>query len=594
MPSRSSTTSRATADLDSALTAYREERNLEVLKLQSAARNRMEWFENVARYARLPPEQFAYSLLTGSQRIGHENLKTARSAVRQRATKRWLAQRAGAEDARPPMFLPFKLRGLELDESRRRLARWRSTAPSTACRTTGTSCTTGIAPWAAPGLLFTEMTCVSPEGRITPGCTGLWNEAQRDALATHRRVRARDPPAKICLQLGHSGRKGSTQLGWEEGGPSARQRQLARVWRPRPCRISKASARRPRAMTRADMDRVRARVRARDAARRASRLRHARAAHGARLPARLLPLAAHEPAHGRIRRRHSRPAALPARGARRRARGSGRRTGRCPCASRRRLGRGRPARRTICSRSRGRFKAAGVDLIDVSSGQTVPWQKPVYGRMWQTPFSDNVRNDIGIATMAVGNIYEADHVNSIIASGRADLCALARPHLADPAWTLEAAARQGYQRAVVAAAVPVRQEPARAQSAARGASQRSSLSMSANQQSLAGRHAVVTGAGRGIGAAIAVSAGRRRARACRCSARDEAKLAELAEKLGGAKRATAGHGGCHATPTSVRAAFTAARERFGPAAHSGQQRRARPQARSSRTPTRRSGTASWR
>ena len=90
------------------------------------------------------------------------------------------------------------------------------------------------------------------------------------------------------------------------------------------------------------------------------------------------------------------------------------------------------------------FQAAGVDLIDVSSGQTVPWQKPVYGRMYQAPFSDNIRNDIGIATMAVGNIYEPDHVNSIIASGRADLCAIARPHLTNPAWTLEAAARQGY------------------------------------------------------------------------------------------------------------------------------------------------------
>ena len=91
------------------------------------------------------------------------------------------------------------------------------------------------------------------------------------------------------------------------------------------------------------------------------------------------------------------------------------------------------------------FKAAGVDLIDVSTGQTVPWQKPIYGRMWQTPFADKVRNEIGIATLAVGNIYDPDHVNSIIAAGRADLCAIARPHLANPAWTLEAAARQGYE-----------------------------------------------------------------------------------------------------------------------------------------------------
>jgi anthraniloyl-CoA monooxygenase len=90
------------------------------------------------------------------------------------------------------------------------------------------------------------------------------------------------------------------------------------------------------------------------------------------------------------------------------------------------------------------FAAAGMDLVDVSTGQTVPTQKPLYGRMWQTPFADKLRNELGIATMAVGNIYEPDHVNSIIAAGRADLCAIARPHLADPAWTLHAAAQQGY------------------------------------------------------------------------------------------------------------------------------------------------------
>jgi anthraniloyl-CoA monooxygenase len=90
------------------------------------------------------------------------------------------------------------------------------------------------------------------------------------------------------------------------------------------------------------------------------------------------------------------------------------------------------------------FAAAGMDLVDVSTGQTVPTQKPLYGRMWQTPFADKLRNELGVATMAVGNIYEPDHVNSIIAAGRADLCAIARPHLADPAWTLHAAASQGY------------------------------------------------------------------------------------------------------------------------------------------------------
>ena len=134
-----------------------------------------------------------------------------------------------------------------------------------------------------------------------------------------------------------------------------------------------------------------------------------------------------------------------------------------------RLGRGRPERSGPARASRARSRHAGADLLDVSSGQTVPWQKPVYGRMWQTPFADQIRNDVGIATMAVGNIYEPDHVNSIIAAGRADLCAIARPHLANPAWTLRGGRAAGLSRAVVAGAVPLGQEPARAQPAARGA-----------------------------------------------------------------------------------------------------------------------------
>ena len=107
------------------------------------------------------------------------------------------------------------------------------------------------------------------------------------------------------------------------------------------------------------------------------------------------------------------------------------------------------------------FKAEGADLIDVSTGQTSPDAKPVYGRMFQTPYADRIRNEIGIATMAVGNITETDQVNAILAGGRADLVALGRPHLADPFWTLHAAARLGYKRDDVANAVPRRKRSAR-------------------------------------------------------------------------------------------------------------------------------------
>src|SRR6185503_15932075 len=220
-----------------ALTAYREERNLEVLKLQSAARNRIEWFENVERYARLPPEQFAYSLLTGSQRIGHENLKV-RDGAFVANYEQWLAQQAGASEPRPPMFLPFKLRGLEL------MNRVVVSPMDQYCAVGGA------------GLLYTEMTCVSPEGRISLGCTGLWNDAQCDAWRRIVTFVHSYSPTKICLQIGHSGRKGSTQLGWEKPDhplPSGNWPVLA----PSPLPYLEGISQQPREMTRADMDRVR-------------------------------------------------------------------------------------------------------------------------------------------------------------------------------------------------------------------------------------------------------------------------------------------------------------------------------------------------
>src|SRR6202030_667816 len=164
----------ATADRDGALGAYQMERHIEVLKLQSPARNRMEWFENVARYVHLPPEQFAYSLLTGSQRIGHENLKL-RDPVFVESYERWLASRDGAEGPRPPMFLPFKLRGMDLTN------RVVVSPMAQYCALDGVPDDWHLVHYGhralgGAGLVYTEMTCVSPEGRITPGCTGLWNE----------------------------------------------------------------------------------------------------------------------------------------------------------------------------------------------------------------------------------------------------------------------------------------------------------------------------------------------------------------------------------------------------------------------------------
>ena len=430
---------RSTDDRDAALGAYFRERHVEVLKLQSAARNRMEWFENVARYVHLPPEQFAYSLLTGSQRIGHANLKL-RDPSFVAGYERWLAEQEAAS-ARPPMFLPLRLRSLEL------MNRIVVSPMAQYCATDGVPDDWHLVHYGhralgGAGLLYTEMTCVSAEGRITPGCTGLWNEAQRDAWRrivefVHGRTRA-----KFCLQLGHSGRKGSTQLGWQKMDHPLAQGNWA-IFAPSPLPYYEGLSQRPLEMTGPDMDKVR------DDFVRSTRLGLAAGfdmlelhmAHGYLLASFLSPLTNHrtDAYGGSLENRLRFPLAVL-------------RAVRSECPSEMPLSvrisatdwaDGGLSEADLLAIVRS-FKDAGVDLIDVSSGQTVPTQQPLYGRMWQTPFADRIRNEVGIATMAVGNIYEYDHVNSIIGSGRADLCAIARPHLANPAWTLEAAAQQGF------------------------------------------------------------------------------------------------------------------------------------------------------
>jgi anthraniloyl-CoA monooxygenase len=292
------------------------------------------------------------------------------------------------------------------------------------------------------GLIYTEMTCVSAEGRISPGCTGLWNEAQRDAWARIVEFVHARTPAKVCLQLGHSGRKGSTQLGWEKMDhplPEGNWPILA----PSPLPYLPGISQPPLEMSRRQMEEVMSQfVRATQLGLQAGfDMLELHMAHGYLLASFLSPLTNRREdeygggIQGRLRFPlevlHAVRAAWP---------------------------QDKPLSVRISATDWAEgglseddllvivraFREAGTDLIDVSTGQTVPWQKPVYGRMYQTPFADRIRNEIGIATLAVGNIYEPDHVNSIIASGRADLCALARPHLANPAWTLEAAARLGY------------------------------------------------------------------------------------------------------------------------------------------------------
>jgi anthraniloyl-CoA monooxygenase len=425
------------ADIPAALAAYQEERSTEALKLQSAARNRMRWFEDVARYSRLEPWQFTYSLLTGSQRIGHANLKL-RDADFVASVEEKLAARAGAAPPRPPMFLPFEIRGLAL-ENRIVVSPMAQYSAEDGLPNDWHLVHLGARATGGAGLVFTEMTCVSPEGRISPGCTGLWNAAQRDAWARIVGFAHAHSRAKLCLQLGHSGRKGSTQLGWEEEDkplPAGNWPTMA----PSPLPYHEGVSAPPREMTRADMDAVIAQfvASARYGREAGFDLLEVHMAHGYLLASFLSPLTNRrtDAYGGDIARRLRFPLELLA--AVRAAWPD------APLSVRVSSSDWAPGGLTedeLVTAARA-MKAEGADLLDLSSGQTVPWQKPVYGRMWQTPFSDLVRNVVGIPTIAVGNIFEGDHANTIVAAGRADLCALARPHLADPAWTLRAAAEQ--------------------------------------------------------------------------------------------------------------------------------------------------------
>lgn len=427
-------------DVGAGLERYRAERHLEALKLQSAARNRMEWFENVERYTRLDPVQFAYSLLTGSQRIGHANLKL-RDPGYVRGVEAELARRHGLAEPRPPMFLPLRLGSMEL-VNRVVVSPMAQYSAREGLPDDWHLMHYGARAVGGAGLVVTEMTCVAPEARITPGCTGLWSEAQRDAWKRIVDFVHERSPAKIALQLGHAGRKGSTQLGWQEMDrplPAGNWPLVSASAIPYLPGVSQT----PRAVTGED----RARILAQFA--RAAELGAAAGfdmlelhmAHGYLLASFLSPLT--------NRREDEYGGAV------------GNRL-RFPLEVLEAVRAAWPAERPISVRLSASdwapgglqeadllaiaraFKEAGVALLSVSTGQTVPEQKPVYGRMWQTPYADMIRNSIGVPTLAVGNIFEPDHVNTIVAAGRADLCAIARPHLSDPAWTLHAAAGERY------------------------------------------------------------------------------------------------------------------------------------------------------
>ncbi len=432
-------------EVKTALSHFESQRRDEVEKTQHSADVSLVWFEHVRRFWEMDPTRFAFGLMTRSRAITYDNL-ALRAPDFVREADRLVARETRAQgfdadldNPPPPMFQPLRLRGMTLSNR---------IVVSPMCQYSAQDGLPGD--WhmvhygaraiGGAGLMFTEMTDVSAQARITPGCTGMYDDAQEAAWTRIVDFVHANSGAKFCMQLGHAGRKGATKLMWQgmdrplESGAWPIVAPSAIPYYP--------ESQVPREMTRADMDRVL--VDFVQATKRAARagfdMLELHAAHGYLLASFISPLT--------NRRADEYGGTLDNRT-------------RFPLEVFRAMRAVWPDDRPMSVRISATdwadggltgddaveiarmFKDAGCDLIDVSTGQTVHDAEPVYGRMYQTPFSDQIRNDAGIATMCVGAVTTADQANTIVAAGRADLVALARPHLADPSFTLKAAAWYG-------------------------------------------------------------------------------------------------------------------------------------------------------
>ena len=428
--------------IHAAFARYEDERRLEVLRLQSAARNSLEWFETVERYLGLDPVQLNYSMLTRSQRISHENLRERDKGWLEGA-ERWFMDHAGCPPDSPlrvPMFAPYTLRQMDL-KNRIVVSPMAQYKAVDGCPTDWHLIHYGERAKGGAGLVYTEMTCVSAEGRITPGCPGLYAQDHEAAWRRLTDFVHEHTDAKICCQIGHSGRKGSTQLGWEKmDAPLARDNwdlvsASAIPWSPENAT--------PREISIDEMAEIKAQFTA--AAEMADRagfdMIELHAAHGYLVSSFLTPVSNSRTDRygGSLENRLRWPLEVFAA---MRAVWPAEKPMSVRISANDWVGDAGITPQDAVDIARA-FHAAGADLIDVSAGQTSVDAKPVYGRMFQTPFSDRIRNEADIPTMAVGNIYEADHANSILMAGRADLVAVGRPHLADPYWALREGTKIG-------------------------------------------------------------------------------------------------------------------------------------------------------
>jgi anthraniloyl-CoA monooxygenase len=427
-------------DLDAALTAYERERRPVVESTQRAAQASREWFEDIGHYVHQDPVQFAFNIVTRSRRVTHDNLRT-RDPEFVAATERWFADTSPRGHAGPPMFQSFRLGALELRNrvvvSAMDMYRAEDGLPGEFHLVHLGSKALGGA-----GLVMTEMVCVSPDGRITPGCAGIYTSAQEAAWGRTVDFVHANSDAKIGIQLGHSGRKGSTKIMWEgidEPLPTGGWEVVG----PSPIPYSAANAV-PRELTTDDLATIRKQfvAAARAAARAGFDVLELHCAHGYLLSSFLSPLSNTRAdgyggdLAGRLRFplevfdaiRAVWPAPRPM-------------TVRISATD---WHEGGTDIEDAIAMARA-FAAHGASGIDVSTGQVVAAERPAYGRSYQTPYADRIRNAVPeIAVIAVGAISSWDDVNSVLLAGRADLCALGRPHLYDPHWTLHAAAEQSY------------------------------------------------------------------------------------------------------------------------------------------------------
>jgi anthraniloyl-CoA monooxygenase len=431
-------------DVRAALADFETTRRKEVERTQHAADVSLVWFEHVRRFWDMTPVQFCFGLMTRSKAITYDNLRLRAPDFVDRVD-RDMADKARAAGfaiagTPPPMFLPLRLRGM-LVANRVVVSPMCMYSAEDGVPNDWHLVHLGARAIGGAGIVYTEMTDVAPEARISLGCTGMWNGAQE---AAWRRIvgfcHARSD-ARLCLQLGHAGRKGATRLLWE-GNDEPLEGGAWPIVSASPLRYYPHSQV-PAELDRAGMDEIIGRFVA--AAERAHRagfdMVELHCAHGYLLASFISPLTNRrtDAYGGGIANRLRFPLEV--------------------FAAMRAVW---PAEKPMAVRISATdwapdglsaedsvavaraFAGEGCDLIDVSGGQTVPWQRPLHGRMYQTPFSDRIRNEARCATMAVGNITTADQVNTIVAAGRADLVALARPHLADPYFTLRAAAQYGY------------------------------------------------------------------------------------------------------------------------------------------------------